>query len=295
MNIENIQEKTRQDRNLECQAKFFNLTENKSELVNCFLNGNELGKQCDEWFRNLFRYFHQSFVKTRSCQNKKKLDEVDILLNKRKELIQKVKKANDDEKEELNTELEETEASISKLTAIDNRNKVIENFEALSGIDGSTNQIGVWALKRKIFPKNRESLPFAKRNFEGKFVTTQKELKSLYVKTFTNRLRHRPIKTSFEHINVMKEELCTNRMKLASLNKSEPWNKDDLMKVLSSLKAGKARDPHGLLNELFKPGVAGTDFQTSFLIMGNKIKKEIFIPKFMEFANIISIHMGNGS
>ena len=60
----------------------------------------------------------------------------------------------------------------------------------------------------------------------------------------------------------MKEELCAKRMKLASLNKSEPWNKDNLMKVLSSLKAGKARDPHGTLNELFKPGVAGTDFQT---------------------------------
>ena len=143
-------------KNLEGQAKFFNLTQTKSELVNCFLNGNELGKQPDEWFRNLFRYFRQSFVKIRSCQNKKKLDEVDILLNKRKELIQKVKKAKDDEKEELNAELEETEASISKLTAIDNRNKVIENFETLSGIDGSANQNGVWALKRKIFPKNNK-------------------------------------------------------------------------------------------------------------------------------------------
>jgi hypothetical protein len=67
------------------------------------------------------------------------------------------------------------------------------------------------------------------------------------------------------------------------------------MKVLSSLKAGKARDPHGLLNELFKPDVAGTDFQTSFLIMGNMIQKKIFIPKFMEFANIISIYKGKGS
>jgi hypothetical protein len=88
-----------------------------------------------------------------------------------------VKKANgDEEQEELNAELHEIEAIISKFTAMENRNKVIENFKELSGIDGSTNQNGVWALKRKIFPKNKESLPFAKRNFEGKLLTTQKSV-----------------------------------------------------------------------------------------------------------------------
>ena len=141
-------------------------------------------------------------------------------------------------KKKLNSELEETEESISKLTANDNRNKVIENFKILSGIDGSTNQNGVWASKKKTFPQHRESLPFAKLNFEGKLVTTQKELKSLYLNTFTNRLCHRPMKASLEHIRVMKEELCAKWMKLAGMSKSEQWKKDDLMKILSSLKAG---------------------------------------------------------
>ena len=71
--------------------------------------------------------------------------------------------------------------------------------------------------------------------------------------------------------------------------------RDVLNKVLSSLKDEKTRDPHGLINELFKPGVAGEDFQLSFLIMANKIKKEIFVPKFMEYANIVKIYKGKGS
>ena len=282
-------------RNLEGQEKFSNLTETKNELLKCFLNSNNLSKQSNEWFRNLFKYFQQSFVKIRSCQTKKKLDDVDILLNKRKELIQKMKKADDDKKEELQMKINQTESEISKMSALDNRNKVIDNFSSLARNDGTTNQNGVWALKRKLFPKSRESLPFAKLDYEGKLISSQGELKGLYLKTFTSRLRHRPIKSELTELKSVKDELCARRLELAGLTKSEPWVRDDLNKVLSSLKDGKARDPHSLINELFKPGVAGEDFQLSFLIMANKIKKEIFVPKFMEFANIVSIYKGKGS
>ena len=59
-------------------------------------------------------------------------------------------------------------------------------------------------------------------------------------------------------------------------------------------KKDKPRDAHGLVNELFKPGVAATDFQKSFLCMGNNIRREIFVPKFMQYANIVSIYKGGG-
>ena len=68
----------------------------------------------------------------------------------------------------------------------------------------------------------------------------------------------------------------------------------DLENVLKKLKNDKSRDPHGLVNELFKPGVAGSDFKKSFLCMSNKIKNEIFIPTFMHYANIVSIYKGKG-
>ena len=66
------------------------------------------------------------------------------------------------------------------------------------------------------------------------------------------------------------------------------------MKVLRSLKNNKCRDPHSLINELFKPGVIGSDLQESLLLMFNRIKLEFDIPEMMQFANIISIYKGKG-
>ena len=69
---------------------------------------------------------------------------------------------------------------------------------------------------------------------------------------------------------------------------------NQLKLVLKNLKNGKSRDPHGLINELFKPEVSGIDFQSSLLKIANEIKDKIFFPKFMQFANIVSIYKGKG-
>ena len=132
-----------------------------------------------------------------------------------------------------------------------------------------------------------------KKDFEGNLISSQKELKILYLKTFKDRLRHRAIKPGLESLKSFKEELCKKRIKVANFRQSNPWRPEDLMSVLSKLKKDKSRDPHGLVNELFQPGVAGTDFQKSFLCMA-QIKKEIFIPKFVQYANIVTIYKGSG-
>ena len=84
-------------------------------------------------------------------------------------------------------------------------------------------------------------------------------------------------------------------MEMSKLKKSDTWKITDVTNVLSSLKNCKSRDPHGLIKELFKPGVAGKDFQISFLTMPNTIREELFIPEFMEYANVVSIYKGRGS
>ena len=68
------------------------------------------------------------------------------------------------------------------------------------------------------------------------------------------RLRHRPIKQEFEHLKELKEDLCYRRLEIAMKRKSKPWNEENLDKVLSCLKAGKSRDPHQMIYEIFKPG-----------------------------------------
>jgi hypothetical protein len=98
----------------------------------------------------------------------------------------------------------------------------------------------------------------------------------------------------YHGLYLMKEELCELRLRLSKLNKSPPWTRKQFLKVLSSLKNNKSRDPHGIINELFKPGVAGENLISSLLTMFNKIKSEITFPDFMELSNIVSIYKGRG-
>ena len=109
-----------------------------------------------------------------------------------------------------------------------------------------------------------------------------------------SRLRHRPMISNLEELKGLKNELALKRVEVAKYNKSKEWKLEDLLAILSSLKSGKSRDPHGLINEIFKPGVAGKDFQNSFLGLANKVRDELFIPKFMQYSNIVSIYKVKG-
>ena len=217
-------------------------------------------------------------------------------MEKRRELIQKLKMASEDEnqKKKNEEELIKVEDEISNISSEENRNKVVENLQSFANTDGSTNNMGVWNIKKKIFPKNTKSLPFAKKNFHGKIISTKNELKQLYLDTYTHRLRHRPIRDDLLYLKSIKEELCFKRLEIAKNRKSERWTRQNLLKVLKSLKNGKSRDPHGIISEIFKPEVAGQDFQNSLLILLNKVKDELRIPDFMELANIVSIYKGKG-
>ena len=84
------------------------------------------------------------------------------------------------------------------------------------------------------------------------------------------------------------------RLELIKLVKSSEWSEQDLLKVLGSLKKNKSRDPHNLVNDIFRTEVIGSDLRKSLLIMFNKMKDEIKIPEILEFVNIISIYKGKG-
>ena len=85
-------------------------------------------------------------------------------------------------------------------------------------------------------------------------------MKTLYLETFVHRLRHRPANDDYQHLKCLKDELWLRRLEYVKKNKTVDWNRDQLMKVLASLKNNKSRDPpHGLVNELFKPENIGQD------------------------------------
>ena len=95
-------------------------------------------------------------------------------------------------------------------------------------------------------------------------------------------------------MKILKETLFDLRLQLCKTRKSEPWSESSLEKVSKSLKKNKARDPLGLINELFKPGVIGNDLKKSLLSLFNEIKEKCYLPDFVQWANITSIYKGKG-
>ena len=80
------------------------------------------------------------------------------------------------------------------------------------------------------------------------------------------------------------------RIKECADKPSKPFTKVQLLNVLKKLKNKKARDPWGLVSELFKPNLAGKDLIDSLLLLFNGMKKHKFIPDFLLIANISSIY-----
>ena len=216
-------------------------------------------------------------------------------MEKRKKAKQEVAQCDDDKKKEALEEiLNDLDAQVAKECEEENRKKVFDNFAVFSEATGSLNTNGMWNVKKKVFPKNVSSAPTAKKAPNGQLVTHPDQLKQLYLDTYVHRLRHRPIKAELAGIKNLKEELFKLRIKLSKLNKRQPWSDNDLEKVLTSLKTNKSRDPHGLINDLFKPGVIGSDLKTSLLAMLNKIRENCSIPEFIEWANVTSLYKGKG-
>ena len=77
--------------------------------------------------------------------------------------------------------------------------------------------------------------------------------------------------------------------------KSPPWIQSELELAVKSLKNNKTPDPHGMINEIFKAGCAGSDLQESLLILYNGMKESQFIPSFITLENITTFYKNKGS
>ena len=93
----------------------------------------------------------------------------------------------------------------------------------------------------------------------------------------------------YEDIFHLKNKLWELRH-LECLNLKTPsWSENEVMIVLKRLKTNKTRDPLGMINELFKPGVVGKDLVYALTALLNEVKFLNFVPQFMRLANITSI------
>jgi hypothetical protein len=193
------------------------------------------------------------------------MSKTEKLLTERVKLKKNVKCSNIDEnmKEKIRERIRQIEDDIGDDIANDNFKVVVETLKELgdgNDLNGSGRK-KLWRLLKKKFPKSSYAVPVGKKDNKGNLVTNHKELKHLYLKTYTQRLRNRPIKDELKELKNLKDELFSTRLKLAKEKKSEPWTLADLDAALKTLKKDKARDPNGWINELFKDGVAGRNLK----------------------------------
>ena len=127
------------------------------------------------------------------------------------------------------------------------------------------------------------------RDEQGNLITGKREIQEQSLKYYQKVLENRKISEDLKDHKEAREELAKKRMESASLNRTEDWTMDKLEKILKALKKNKSRDPHGFINELFRPGVIGNDLKKSLLMLLNRIKMELSIPAFMQFVNIVAI------
>ena len=86
-------------------------------------------------------------------------------------------------------------------------------------------------------------------------------------------------------------------MRLESLKEkiAVPWTLEDLERANKSLKNNQSRDPNGMINELFKPNIAGNDLKRAVLYLMNLVQSTIYLPEFMQNSDISSIFKNKGS
>ena len=165
----------------------------------------------------------------------------------------------------------------------------MENFRQISEDPERVNLHQMWKKMKKLWPKEGVTVSTAKRNHKGKIVTGPKDIKNVLAKEYKDRLRSRPIRPDLRNMKIRKEKIFEIKLKLAENNPSKEWNIDDLEKALKNLKTNKSRDFEGLVNEIFKENVIGTDLKYSLLKMFNSLKNQKLIPKFMNYANITTV------
>ena len=263
-------------RNKKAQEEFYKMTNENQELTKCLENQSVVtgGKNWIKSFKNIIQ---KTFRKIRI---KRKQEDIEIqnLLNKKK-----------------NVDDPEIDQEICEKIYENIRNKIMEQIHEMTDRGGNMSRVKMWKIKQKVCPRYDVSDQAAKMDKNGNLICDRTGLKNLYVEVYKERLRHRPIQEDYQSLKRYKEFLFELRLKLAKTRKSEDWTTTDIEKVFKNMKTKKAADPVGLINELFKPGVAGCNLVESTLMLCNKMKRECRIPSFVKVANITSIFKKKGS
>ena len=286
-------------KNKESQELFYEETSKSNFLTSSFSQGSDFPRNASIFFKRLNSCIHKCFKKVRikSGGSAYQSDQPNIkekLVMKRKLKIFLMNNKCQEYRGIVEGKIKEIDNYLIEKCAAKNAEIIKQHFREVESPDGSFCQLNLWKLKKKLFPKQCDP-PMGKKNEQGNLITAPNLLRDLYLRTYQGRLRHRKMKEDLQDLFFLKEELCSSRMEELRNKKTPPWQLSDLTKALKSLKKNKTSDPNGMINEIFKTGVGGSDLQEAMLLLFNGVKANLFLPSYMLLENITTLFKNKGS
>ena len=155
-------------RNKLCLQKFKIFTNNTDKFTKCFASNEAFEVQFKRWQRLFQKALHANFRKIRhKDDDPKKVNKLDILINKKKEILKK-KNPNITDKEEIDL--------IDRDLSEECEEKEWEKLNSVLGsLESQDSNINIWKQMRKLYPKKVKPLPTGVKNLENKVITNPKE------------------------------------------------------------------------------------------------------------------------
>ena len=271
-------------KNLDGQIRFKKLTDDTDIFSSCLTIRARLPVKIERWKSSLDSCIKKSFRKIKIKKNNSKPSAAYALINKRNLLIKGKPKSQ---------EIKALDAQIAKIVLKEEIDKA-KQFVKYCNSTGTFPLQKMWKLKKELWPKKAPSLLVAKKNHNGRLISSPKELMQTLKKEYKDRLRPRKCKEELKEHMFNEHKTAQLKLSKAWTNKSPEFDMIELDKAIKDLNTGRARDPSGLCAELFKINVMGANLKKSLLIILNSIKEEGIVPDIMRDAIITTIPK-NGS
>ena len=184
-------------KNTECQEKFHKVTSVSQKLENCLIKGDNFEEQSNQFFKHLDDILHQCFRKIRVGKRPNNQEINSLLAQKTKSKISLQEEQNPDRRKEIEEKINQIEKALMNISSERNLKIVQNHIRMLGNLEDKLNQNGMWKLKNKLWPKERDP-PMAKLDEKGYLISCPEGLKKLYLRHYENRLYHRQIKNYYE-------------------------------------------------------------------------------------------------
>ena len=117
-------------------------------------------------------------------------------------------KISEDMKIKIEVRIKQIEEDMENEVSEEYRNEVMETLRELSGSEDCVNgdrRKRIWKILKKNYPQDLNKIPMGKKDRKGNIITNHEGLKSLFLDTYVNRLRNRPMKPDLEELKELKE------------------------------------------------------------------------------------------